>query len=91
MKGVVCILLCRCDEYKIKIKISKSNVISVLMYGSETWKLSDEQLNSLRVFQTTYTRQILKIRWYLYHGWEQEGKRRHVAENGPQANENSWN
>ena len=55
---------CSSLSHRLKIKIFKSNVISVLLYGSETWKLTDAQLSKLRVFQTTYTRRILKIRWY---------------------------
>ena len=45
-------------SHKLKIKIFKSNVLSVLFYGSETWKLTDDQLNKLKVFQTTYTGEL---------------------------------
>ena len=58
------ILNCSSLSHRLKIQLFRSNVISVLLYGTETWKLTDAQLSKLRVFQTTYTRQILKIRWY---------------------------
>ena len=58
------ILNCSSPSHRLKIQLFRSNVISVLLYGSETWKLTDAQLSKLRVFQTTYTRRILKIRWY---------------------------
>ena len=51
-------------SHKLKIKIFKSNVLSVLLYGSETWKLTDDQLNKLKVFQTTYTRRIMNVKWF---------------------------
>ena len=38
-------------------------VISVLLYGSEILKLTDAQLGKFQVFRTTYTRQILDMRW----------------------------
>ena len=53
---------CSSLSHRLKIKIFRSSVIS--MYGSKTWKLTDVQLSNLRVFQTTYTRQSLKVRWY---------------------------
>lgn len=46
-----------------KIRIFKSNVLSVLMYGSECWKTSISTEKKLEVFQNRCLRRILKIFW----------------------------
>ena len=48
---------------KTKIRIFNSNVKSVLLYGSETWRLTNALLNRLQVFINRCLRQILRIRW----------------------------
>jgi len=46
-----------------KLKLFNSNVKSVLLYGSETWRLTKGLEIKLQVFTNTCLRQILCIRW----------------------------
>ncbi|PVD27886.1 hypothetical protein C0Q70_10461 [Pomacea canaliculata] len=48
---------------KIKLRIFKSNVISTLLYGSESWKMTKTISNKLEVFQKRCLRRILNIFW----------------------------
>ena len=47
----------------LKLKIYKSNVKSVLLYGCETWKTTKALNNDLQVFQNKCLRKILRIWW----------------------------
>jgi len=46
-----------------KLKLFNSNVISTLLYGSETWRHTKALDEKLKVFVNTCLRQILQIRW----------------------------
>ena len=46
-----------------KIRIFKSNILSVLLYGSECWKSTTSIERKLEVFQNKCLRCILKIYW----------------------------
>ena len=46
-----------------KLKIYKSNVRSVLLYASETWRTNKKIESRLRGFEGRCLRRILKIRW----------------------------
>jgi len=48
---------------KTKATLFKSLVLSVLLYGCETWKLTKGEEHRLDVFQTKCLRRIFKIRW----------------------------
>ncbi|KMQ82593.1 endonuclease-reverse transcriptase [Lasius niger] len=48
---------------KIKINLYRSLVRSVLLYGSETWKLTMKQTKRLDVFQNKCLRIIMRIFW----------------------------
>lgn len=48
---------------KTKTSLFKSLVLSVLLYGCETWKLTKGDERKLDVFQSKCLRKILKIRW----------------------------
>ena len=48
---------------KTKATLFKSLVLSVLLYGCETWKLTKEEENRLDTFQTKCLRRIFRIRW----------------------------
>ena len=50
-------------KLQTKIKIFKSNVLSVLLYGSECWKTTTTIEHKLEVFQTKCLRRILRIFW----------------------------
>ena len=47
----------------LKIKFFKTNVLSVLLYGCETWKVTDKIISSVEVFVNKCLRQLLKIFW----------------------------
>ena len=46
-----------------KLKIYKSNVKSVLLYGAEIWRITNQYLNILSVFHNNCLRRICKIYW----------------------------
>ncbi|XP_056015927.1 uncharacterized protein LOC130053203 [Ostrea edulis] len=48
---------------KTKIRIFKSNIIGVLLYGAESWKVTKGVVHRLDVFQTKCLRRILKVFW----------------------------
>ena len=48
---------------KTKLRIFSSNVKSVLLYGAETWRITNNLLNKLQVFVNKCLRSILGIRW----------------------------
>jgi hypothetical protein len=46
---------------RTKIRIFKSNVMSVLLYGCETWKITQDIINKLQTFVNRCLRNILRI------------------------------
>ena len=48
---------------KTKASLFKSLVLSVLLYGCETWKLTKAEEEKLDSFQSRYLRKIFKIHW----------------------------
>lgn len=46
-----------------KVKLYNSLVLSVLTYGSETWKTTEHDKKKLDTFQNRCLRQMLRIRW----------------------------
>lgn len=48
---------------RTKLRLFNSNVLSVLLYGCETWKMNKEDERRLDVFQQKGLRRIMKIRW----------------------------
>jgi len=48
---------------RTKIKIFNSNVMSVLLYGAEMWKLNISDITRLETFQRNCLRRILNIFW----------------------------
>ena len=49
--------------HKMKIRLFKSNVLSILLYGSESWKMTKTINHRLEVFQNRCLRKLLKIVW----------------------------
>ena len=45
------------------VRIFKSNVLGVLLYGAESWKVTNAITTRLDVFQTRCLRRILRIFW----------------------------
>ena len=48
---------------KPKIRLFKSNVLSTLLYGAESWKMTKTINHKLEVFQNRCLRRILNIFW----------------------------
>jgi hypothetical protein len=48
---------------ELKLKIYNSNVKSILLYGSETWRYVQLDFNKLNVFHTKNLRRICRIFW----------------------------
>ena len=48
---------------KTKVSLFKSLVLSVLLYGCETWKLTKGEEEKLDTFQNKCLRKVLKVRW----------------------------
>lgn len=48
---------------RTKVRLFNSLVISVLTYGSETWKTTEKDKKKLDTFQNRCLRQILRVRW----------------------------
>jgi hypothetical protein len=46
-----------------KIRIFNSNIKSVLLCGSETWKINKKLIQKSQVFVNKCLRKIMKIRW----------------------------
>ena len=46
-----------------KVKLFNSLVMSVLTYGSETWKTRERDKKKLDTFQNRCLRQLLRVRW----------------------------
>ena len=47
-----------------KLRIFNSNVKSVLLYGSETWRVTSGSTKKIQCFINKCLRQILQIKWY---------------------------
>ena len=52
-------------SFRNKIRIFNTNVKSVLLFGSETWRTTNTDIHSLQTFTNKCLRSILKIRWPL--------------------------
>ena len=50
-------------QYKTKLKIFRSNVLAVLLYGAETWKMTEHDACRLDRFQRGCLRRIFRIFW----------------------------
>jgi len=57
--------LWRAGEFHLRTKmgIFKSNIIAVLQYGYETWRMTKADANRLDTFLHTCLRRILKVYW----------------------------
>jgi hypothetical protein len=63
----------------VKVKIHKTIILSVVLYGCETWSLTLREENRLRVFENRVLRRIFGPRrdemtgeWRKFHkGWDQ--------------------
>ena len=53
------------SQYTIRTKLNlyKSCIIPILLYGSECWRMTENDLNKLSTFHTKSLRRILKVFW----------------------------
>ena len=63
-KGLNGIWTKNCISLETKLKLFNSIVISVLTYGSESWKGLKEVEERVRRFESGCLRKIMKIRWF---------------------------
>ena len=70
---------------KNKLKLFNAIVLSILMYGGDTWKGLKEIGNKLRVFESNFLRRVMNIKWY-EHITEKKVKRRNGQPNVVQKN-----
>ena len=58
-------LLWRSSVYfqKTRLRFYQSNVLSVLLYGSECWRMTQKDTNRLSSFHNTCLKKILKVHW----------------------------
>ncbi|XP_071150110.1 uncharacterized protein [Mytilus edulis] len=54
-------------SFKTKVRLFNSLVTSVLLYGCETWKTTEQDKKKLNTFQNRCLRQILKIIWLIQY------------------------
>ena len=66
------------SQYSIRTKtrIFNSNVLTVLLYGSETWRMTKRDEDKLDSFQHKCLRKILKIHWPMKVTNKEDRKRR---------------
>ena len=48
---------------KTKLRLYQSNVLSVLLYGSECWRMTERDSSRLAAFHTTCLRRIMRVFW----------------------------
>ena len=65
---------------RTKLKILMSNVVSVLLYGSESWRMTRADENKLDVLLHRWLRRILRIDWTLHVTNEEVRRRAGVAD-----------
>jgi len=68
----------------VKIRIFNTNVKSVLLYGCETWKTTNQIIRRLQTFINKCLRRILNIKWT-----DKDYKRRTMENYQTEANRNS--
>ncbi len=76
--------------HKIKFKIFKSNVISVLLYGCETWKMTKGDEERLDMFLHKALRRILKIHWPMRITNEEIRQRANIQTISEMVKERRW-
>ena len=75
---------------KTKVRIFKSNVIAVLMYGCETWRMTKEDEDKLDTFQQRCLRRILKIYWPMRVSNEEVRRRTNTEPISKQVRRRRW-
>jgi hypothetical protein len=67
--GMLVIILCRIFlssnllSKHVKIKIHRTIILPIVLYGCETWKLTSRQERKLRVFENGVLRRIFGPKW----------------------------
>jgi len=73
---------------RTKLRLYNALVVSVLLYGAETWTLTKSDEQKLESFQMSCLRQILGIRWFDFvpNVSEPDPATKHPQQNPRQAN-----
>jgi len=51
-------------QLQTKLRLYQTCILSIFLYGSETWTLLQEDLRKLEAFHMRFQRMILEIRWH---------------------------
>jgi len=76
---------------RTKLRIFRSNVKAVLLYGSETWKVAKTTTSKLQVFVNRCLRRILNIHWTEVISNEELWRRAEETEISVQIRRWKWN
>ena len=76
---------------RTKLRIFRSNVNSMLLYGSETWKVEKTTTSKLQVFVNRCLRRILNIHWPEVISNEELWRRTEETEISIQIKRRKWN
>ena len=76
---------------RTKLRIFRSNVKAVLLYGSETWKVAKHTTSKLQVFVNRCLRRILNIHWPEVISNEELWRRDEETEIAVQNRRRKWN
>ena len=77
-------------KLKTKLKIFKSNVVAVLQYGCETWRMTKQDANKLDVFLHKSLRRIMKIYWPMKTSNEEIRNRANISTISEQIFRRRW-
>ena len=77
-------------KMKTKMKIFKSNVVAVLLYGCETWRMTKRDANMLDVFLHKSLRRIMKIYWPMKTSNEEIRNRANISTISEQIFRRRW-
>ena len=75
---------------KTKLKIFKSNDLGVLLYGAESWKVSQSVCHKIDAVQTRCLRRILKIFWSITISDEELYRRTNTAPLSVEIKRSRW-
>jgi len=76
---------------RTKLRIFRSSVKALLLYGSETWKVTKIATSKLQVFVNRYLRRILNIHWPEVISNEELWRRAEEIEILTQIKRRKWN
>jgi len=73
-----------------KMRIFKSNIIAVLLYGCETWRMTKADEKRLDIFLHKCLRRILKVHWSMRVPNDEIRRRAGIKKNSTQVQRRRW-